>query len=75
MHALAQVGAGQSFSDEPESPGGLKPGFFLIWEIQVELEKCISSKFPSSAGAAGLGTGLGEHWEGKCVRVVVKNKK
>lgn len=71
MCALVQVNAGQSFSDfsgEAESLEALlKPVLFMVWEVQVQLEKCISNKLPGNADAGGLGTGLGGTGDGKQV--------
>lgn len=47
--------------------GLLKPGLFMVWEVQVELEKCFSNTFPGNADAGGLGTGLGSTGDGKHV--------
>lgn len=53
-------GSGSDFSRESASPGGHIKRTFLIQEVWVRLENCISNKFPSDANAAGLGTRL---WE------------
>lgn len=30
-------------------------GLFMVWEVQVELEKCFSNTIPGNADAGGLG--------------------
>lgn len=60
---LTETGARQRLSDfsgESASPGRLVKRLFLIQEVWVRLEHCISNKFSSDANAAGLRTRL---WE------------